>query len=50
MSADDKGANISSEKKIRFRSAAKVFFTPENKIEDLHENDKPDNAEPFKRG
>lgn len=51
MSADDKGVSISGEKKIRFRAAAKVLFSPENKIEDLFENDKPDGpAEPHKRG
>lgn len=42
MSLDDKSINTSSEKKIRFRSSAKVLFSPENKIEDVCESDKPD--------
>lgn len=51
MSSDDKGVSISSEKKIRFRQASKVLFSPESKVEDVLESDKPDEpVEPLKRG
>lgn len=52
MSADDTDVNTTTnEKKIRFRSGAKVLFSPDSKVEDLSENGKPEvSAEPFKRG
>lgn len=42
MSASDKCANVSNEKRIRFRPAARVLFNSEGKIEDLLKNDKVD--------
>lgn len=51
MSSDDRGANAPNEKKIRFRSAAKVLFNPENRIQDLTENDSSEgSAECSKKG
>lgn len=42
MSAGDKCVNVSNEKRIRFRPAARVLFNSEGKIEDLLKHDKGD--------